>query len=375
MENSFEYTQVEKMLSDMAYEKKTPFSGSLELTPYCNLACKMCYVKEVAPGLRLLKGEQWLEIGRQAAQMGVLWLKLTGGEPLLHPDFRMIYAGLKEMGFVLSVNTNGTMIDEAMADFLAENMPRRVCVSLYGSCRETYEELCGVGDAFDRVIRGIELLRQRQIPVMINLTPNTINYRDMGNIFDLCKKYDLPVQMTPYLFEPVRTSASDQQHYRLSVEQMADVRFLLDWKRKEKYEFMAACAKCFMMLEHFEDADSDETLPMPCGAGANMFWLGWNGRMNVCGMINQQGADVLELGFGEAWEQMKAFREEIRVPKRCASCSLFSVCNPCAAVNLHETGKTSELAKEFCRSTQEYARLMASKVHLTEKTKTERNKP
>ena len=60
--------------------------------------------------------DEWLKVAKEAADMGCLFLLLTGGEPLLHPEFKQIYRGLQELGIYLTVNTNGTLIDEEMAD-------------------------------------------------------------------------------------------------------------------------------------------------------------------------------------------------------------------------------------------------------------------
>ena len=69
-----------------------PLSGTFELTPVCNMACRMCYVrmtKAQQEALHPLRtAEEWLELGKTAKDRGVLYLLLTGGEPFLRPDFR-----------------------------------------------------------------------------------------------------------------------------------------------------------------------------------------------------------------------------------------------------------------------------------------------
>ena len=63
------------------------------------------------------------------------------------------------MGMILTLNTNGTLINEEWAEFFAKNKPRRINITLYGSKNETYENLCHMKDGFDKTIRGIELLK------------------------------------------------------------------------------------------------------------------------------------------------------------------------------------------------------------------------
>ena len=113
-----------------------PVAGNFELTGRCNFGCKMCYVHN-SDGSDELSAEQWIEIGRQAAEKGMVFLLLTGGEPFLRKDFKEIYLALKKLGLLISINTNGSLIDDEMFDFLTENPPLRMNISLYGSSNET----------------------------------------------------------------------------------------------------------------------------------------------------------------------------------------------------------------------------------------------
>ncbi len=82
--------------------KRMPVSGTFELTPRCNLSCRMCYIhlsgaEQSARG-RELTTEEWLSVGRQAVDAGMVYLLLTGGEPMLRKDFVTIYSEMVKMG-------------------------------------------------------------------------------------------------------------------------------------------------------------------------------------------------------------------------------------------------------------------------------------
>ena len=132
-----------------------PLSGTFELTPRCNFRCKMCYIHRAEHDAAARAAErsaaQWLALAEQCCREGTLMLLLTGGEPLLRPDFREIYTGCKRMGLVLSVNTNASLIDDDMVELFAANPPRRVNITLYGASPETYGALCGSREAYARV--------------------------------------------------------------------------------------------------------------------------------------------------------------------------------------------------------------------------------
>ena len=140
-------------LTEFLYRKaahtKTPLSGTFELSPVCNFSCRMCYVRktaaEVAASPRpIMTLDRWLELARQARDAGMLYLLLTGGEPLLWPDFWPLYEQLHDMGFVISINTNGSLIDQAAVERLTKRPPMRMNITMYGASDETYFKLCRV---------------------------------------------------------------------------------------------------------------------------------------------------------------------------------------------------------------------------------------
>lgn len=85
------YQMVRRFLSFQAREKAIPISGSFELTPLCNLDCKMCYVhlhKNQMQGAELLSTEQWKGLMKEAIDAGMMYARLTGGECLTYPGFK-----------------------------------------------------------------------------------------------------------------------------------------------------------------------------------------------------------------------------------------------------------------------------------------------
>ena len=140
-----------------------PLSGTFELTPVCNMDCKMCYVR-LSPQEQQARGPladaaRWLELAKTAADAGMLYLLLTGGEPFLHPQFREIMEGLHKMGLLISINSNGTLINEETVRWLKTCPPVRINISLYGASNETYARLCGNPQGFTRTTNAVRLLK------------------------------------------------------------------------------------------------------------------------------------------------------------------------------------------------------------------------
>jgi MoaA/NifB/PqqE/SkfB family radical SAM enzyme len=170
---------VEKQLVEKANSLQIPITTAFELSPVCNLNCQMCYIRlsrqQVKEQGGTLAMEFWLQLAEQFKREGTLFVLLTGGEPLLYPHFRELYLGLHQMGFILSVNTNATLITEEIADMLATHRPRIVHLTLYGASDKTYSRLCHVRNGFSRAYRGFKLLQERGIHIRINLTQTTLN--------------------------------------------------------------------------------------------------------------------------------------------------------------------------------------------------------
>ena len=100
-----------EQLKKDAYENAVPLTGIFELTPRCNMDCQMCYVHlqpDQIPAIgRELTTKEWIDIARQARDMGMVQLTLTGGEILVRKDFRELYEAFSEMGFLIQLYTNG----------------------------------------------------------------------------------------------------------------------------------------------------------------------------------------------------------------------------------------------------------------------------
>lgn len=141
-----------------------PLHVEFELTHRCNLSCVHCYLgawREKTPELTL---EQVKSILDKLQEAGFIWLVLTGGEPLLRPDFPEIYMYAKERGFIVIILTNATFIDEQIAELFTLHKPFYLDISMHGAEEEAYECITGVRGSFGRFMRALELLQDKKIP-------------------------------------------------------------------------------------------------------------------------------------------------------------------------------------------------------------------
>lgn len=240
-------------LWEKAGTNKVPLTGAFELLPTCNLSCKMCYVRKDAAEVRAAGGqlptEFWLDVARQARQAGLLLPLLTGGEPFLRPDIQTLIAELQAMGLQVSINSNGTLIDEQMAKWLGKHCPTRINITLYGASEETYASLCGNGDAYNRVRRAVEWLKENHVPVKFNTSITQYNMHDLDEMIRYAKEQGSPIQVATYMFPPVRRSRElVGQNDRMTPDQAARAKVRADWLQQEPVWFRAQTRRFILIF-------------------------------------------------------------------------------------------------------------------------------
>ena len=150
---------------------RRPIAATLELTRRCNLRCVHCYLGDQAEQHRRQPRELAAAAVRAAltewAEAGCLYLTLTGGEPLLRPDFPEIYRHARELGLVVTVFTNGTLVTDEIAGLFRAWPPRKVEISLYGATAATHDAITGAPGSHARAWAGIRRLQAAGVRVAL----------------------------------------------------------------------------------------------------------------------------------------------------------------------------------------------------------------
>jgi SynChlorMet cassette radical SAM/SPASM protein ScmF len=152
----------------------------------CNLACRHCWIAPTYQGNggngRHINLEHVRKAIREARPLGLQSVKLTGGEPTLHPQFRQLVSLIAEAGLRITIETNGTLIDAGLAAFLKqEPLVSFISVSVDGATAETHDALRGVPGSYDCAIRGIRAL------VEVGFHPQLICSVHKGNVSQMAE--------------------------------------------------------------------------------------------------------------------------------------------------------------------------------------------
>jgi radical SAM protein with 4Fe4S-binding SPASM domain len=331
-----------------------PIAGTFELTARCNFNCPMCYVHLTpeqlkASGKQELTAQQWLSIAQEARDMGMVFVLQTGGEPLVRKDFFEIYDGMRKMGRLISINTNGSMLQGEILERFLESPPFRFNISLYGGNNETYNRMCGT-PAYDRVKENIRRLRQAGVEVSLNLSITPYNKQDLPKIYADAVELDVAVRASSYMYPSVRVNGEQFGcGNRLNPVESAECSVAWDLLRftEEEFALRAENLKDLKDIEQ-EGCPVESGEGVRCRAGRSSFWMTWDGKMTPCGMMTGPVAYPMEVGFDKAWEENRAATAAIQTPAKCVTCSYKNICGSCAAVYFAETGRFDGVPAYVC---------------------------
>lgn len=342
-------------LSNRAAAARVPLSGAFELTPRCNFRCKMCYVRLDPHQMPCPErsAEEWLELGRQARDAGMVFLLLTGGEPFLRRDFARIYEGLTDLGLSITINTNGSLLSDDLKTLFRRLPPAMVNVTLYAPNPEGYATLCGNPQGFHGAVAAVEFFQSLRTVVNLNATITPWNRAGYDGIWELGRKMGLPPRIAAYNFPPTRCPGAPE-FTRLPPQEVGQL-LAQDLLRAHGPERVLREAASFGTGDELPMGCSLEPGEgMGCYAGKSQFWITWAGTMTPCGMLPGPEAQPFEVGFEAAWRQTVANADKIRLCPDCSDCEIRGTCTNCAAVTHGETGRFDGRPDYMCQLNQAY---------------------
>lgn len=321
---------------------RAPLIGVVELTSKCNLNCPHCYVKGLDPSYAI-STEKILEVGTVLRDHGILNVTLTGGEPLSHPDFPKIYRHFKELGFLVDVFSNATLIDEAIADLFAERPPRSVDVTIYGLSDDEYREFTGDPTGFSKLKRGLDLMKDRGVFFTTKMICNRLNY---SRVDDYCKfacEYGAPFRYNLVIGEGTNSMKSPDELMLTNEQVMALER--RDPLRRAMFRHLGL--ECCNLPSDCENCR--EWSQYLCAAGIDKVFVGYDGKMSPCMTLRGRGLDLFEFGYDRIWEYWGEKRK-VKLPAdfKCVDCEYLPICTPCTEEFRQMNGTPEKVIEQRC---------------------------
>ncbi len=324
-----DYGDFSRYLEEKARKMNIPLYGQFELTPLCNMSCKMCYVHRTEnqmAGLSPLPPPVWKDLMAQAFSAGMFEAALTGGECLTYPGFDELYLYLQSMGVQVTVMTNGLLLNEERLRFFGEHPPALIQVTLYGPNEEAYERVTG-RRAFHTVTENIRRARGLGLPLSVTVTPNRHLGEDVFETVRLAHTLSRDVFINTSLFAP------PEEPWRLTEKDELDAAFyarVLRYDRELRGLPVPEIPESSLPEPGGQCTECAER-GLTCGGGRSWFVIDWRGRMRPCNRLDA-GSEPLKEGFAEAWRKISQIANSWPRTAACIGCAYEDVCDYCAAV-------------------------------------------
>jgi radical SAM protein with 4Fe4S-binding SPASM domain len=303
---------------------------------------------------------------RSLPQTGRPILVFSGGEPLMRPDVFDLAAEATHVGLPIALATNGTIMDDAVADRIINVGFRRTSISFDGPDSETHDKFRGIDGAFESSVHGFTLLRERGMSMQINTTVARHNYKKLDQMYELALKLKADA-LHIFMLVPVGCGMSLSKDIMLQPDEYEKaLNWIYDKSLEGKLHLKATCAPHYFRVIRQRARMDGRGMPaaahphrslMPTGhpgghpgghpAGADMSamtkgclagqavcFVSHTGEVFPCGYLPLSSGNVKMIPFPTIWRGSKIFndlRDDSKLGGKCGCCEFKKVCMGCRA--------------------------------------------
>lgn len=326
-----------------AVNTRIPLNGSIAMSHRCQLRCVHCYLGEE----RFIPPEKagelptafWLDLLDQMAEAGCLNLLMSGGEVFLRRDFGTAYEHAIRLGLLVTVFTNGNMVNERIAEMFKEWPPQQVEISLYGATAEVYDRVTGMPGSYERCMRGIDALLAAGIEVGLKTVILKDNHHEVRRMREMAAERGASFRVDPAIAATFAGDLSPLEHRIAAAEAVAI-----------EFQDETMLDKAAELLVSKRSAKSEERL-YSCLAGVTSFHVDPRGLMLPCLMVQNGsfGYDLRSGNFRAGWDAIAGFHDQGITPDyKCNACDMRFLCSSCPAQAALETGSHHKKSDYYC---------------------------
>ena len=350
------------------WKDKSPLLVALdmELTERCNNNCIHCYINLPADDLnakgREVSADEIKAILQEAASLGCLTVRFTGGEPLLREDFEDVYVFARTLGLRVILFTNATLITPKLTRLFARIPPLMpVEITIYGIKESSYESVTRISGSFEAACRGMHLLLERKVPFLVKgvlLPPNRGEIEGFESWASTIPWMDGPPSYSMFFDLRCRRDSPEKnrriRRLRLSPEEICEffARRPQEYER-EMREFVSKFTR-----------PPDKDL-FSCGAGLGGGCVDAYGNFQPCILLRHPDT-VYDLKGGSLKDALTNFFPKIRQMRpenpdymdHCGLCFLKGLCEQCPARSWMEHGTLDTPVDYLCKIAHAQARYL-----------------
>lgn len=295
----------EILSSFIEFDKKWCFFA---IDNVCNNRCEMCSIWEEKPKIVSLAEAKKVLDKLHENRFGVV--QLTGGEPLMNPYFFKIVKYAKKLGFLVFTPTNGTMIDERAAEKLKESKIDQISISFHHNKADVFEKISGQKNILKKVIRSIEILQKKKLPVSVLCTISRDNMNDIESIVEFVDKLNVAVSFCmPVIVEDTSFKlGGNKSSVSLSKDEMRNVLLRIIRMKKRGHNIVNNLTYLFDTIKYLDGKNRYE-----CFGGSKLLYIDWNLNVYPC-MCKGKATDIDDYDFSNGGKKcnkclIQCFRE------------------------------------------------------------------
>ncbi len=341
---------------------RLPLEGSFDLTYRCNNNCRHCWLCLSPSSERAPSELGFGEIRRivdEARKMGCQSWILSGGEPLLRPDFEDIFSYVTQKAVHYSLNTNGTRITPDIAGLLTRK--GRIMVSIYGATAEIHDHVTRNPGSFEAALRGMRYLQEAGAEFIVQIVPMRANFHELDAMKELAHSMSPQYRLgAAWLWLTGRGAIERDEEIReqrLSAEELLKIdppspsAMLRNVDNGQEYSDVDSSCRC---------DEQERQLFQHCLVNRNAFHLDPYGAVSFCCFITDPDMrmNLRHHSFVTAWDEfipslVKKTIADREFFDRCGVCDQRVDCRWCPVYAYLEHGRYSAGIDYLCEMAAE----------------------
>ena len=349
----------------------SPRTVEVTITGECNLRCKYCcFFTSTNDVGQDLSTEEWLKFFDELGQAAVMEISFMGGEPFLRGDLKELINGVISNRMRFRIASNGTLISEEMAKFLASVSHRcnGIQISIDSATSEIHDLYRGK-NKFSKAVESIKILKEYNVPVFVRVTINKSNVKELETIAHFLLEEMGLKNFSTNSVSPIGLGQRNAKLFELSIEEQSlAMKTFLKLNKKYPGRIQALAGPKFSLenwsaMEQSRKGEKSLTLKQggylgSCGNAWQALVVRSDGVMIPCGLLaHVELGRINEDNLKEVWQdhlKLQKLRKRFTIPlsefEYCRGCDYINFCRggSCPALSLERMGCDDHPIPDAC---------------------------